>query len=354
MSGTETTDSEHGNQGDGVRLAERGAPRDGEPQELNRRLFLQLLVFDIETPAGPRAMVQALGRKLAEKNIPSVIYEDVNDHRGLGLLLWSEDPSVFLTRVRPLLGGKRFSALTPRPGWVMFGRTYATGYEPDLADWLLERPVRVALDTRSSWAIWYPLRRKGKWARLEREDQVAMLREHGTIGRAWGGEGLVSDIRLASFGLDPEDNDFVVGLLGKDLHPLSRVVEDMRVTGQTSKYLEKLGPFFVGRKVWQFPKEAPKAAQGDDENEKEERPERKRKRGRGRGRGRKEPEAAPERPQEEKAAAAKPEAAPEPKPEPAPEPEKASEPEKTAEPEKAPEPQKEATPAADAPAEAGE
>jgi hypothetical protein len=282
MSDSDDSGTGSDNPNDGVRLAEQGAPKDGEPQELDRRLYFQLLVFDIETPAGPRAMVQALGRKLAEKSIPSVIYEDVNDHRGLGLLLWGEDPGSFLTRVRPLLGGKRFSALTPRPGWVMFGRTYSTGYEPDLADWLLERPVRVALDSASSWAIWYPLRRKGDWAQLDAEKQSEMLREHGAIGRAWGRQGLASDIRLASFGLDPEDNDFVIGLLGKDLHPLSRVVEEMRSTGQTSGYLEKLGPFFVGRKAWQFPKDATQA----DSPEEEGRPERKRSRSRGRGRGR--------------------------------------------------------------------
>ena len=282
MSGSD--DSGHGsdNPNSSVQLAERGAPVDGEAQELDRRLYFQLLVFDIETPAGPRAMVQALGRKLAEKNIPAVIYEDVNDHRGLGLLLWGEDPASFLTRVRPLLGGKRFSALTPRPGWVMFGRTYATGYEADLADWLIERPVRVALDADSTWAIWYPLRRNGEWARLDEAERTAMLREHGTIGRAWGSQGLASDIRLACFGLDPEDNDFVIGLLGRDLHPLSRVVEEMRSTAQTSGYLEKLGPFFVGRKAWQYAKETAQSEPRDEEP----RPERKRSRSRGRGRGR--------------------------------------------------------------------
>ena len=340
MSGNEDTSQEQDHpkpEGVGVRLVEQGAPRDGQPQELDKRLYVQLLVFDIETPAGPRAMVQALGRKLAEKSIPSIIYEDVNDHRGLGLLIWSDDPSNFLTRVRPLLGGKRFSALTPRPGWVMFGRTYATGYEPDLADWLLERPVRTALDPRSAWSIWYPLRRKGKWATLEGDEQVAMLREHGAIGRAWGNEGLVSDVRLACYGMDAEDNDFVIGLLGKDLYPLSRVVEEMRGTGQTSEYLDKLGPFFVGRKAWQFPKEASRP--GGEKTEEEPRPERKRSRGRGRGRSRsrqdseapaeaqeqpqEQPQAEPEAPPAEAPAAAPEPAAapaPEPTPEPAPEP----------------------------------
>jgi chlorite dismutase len=59
------------------------------------------------------------------------------------------------------------------------------------------------------------------------------------------------DIRLACHGLDKDDNDFIVGLLGKDLFPLSAIVQAMRKTQQTSLYLERLGPFFVGRAIWQ-------------------------------------------------------------------------------------------------------
>ena len=43
----------------------------------------------------------------------------------------------------------------------------------------------------------------------------------------------------------------VVGLIGKELFPLSHVVQSMRRTQQTSLYLDRLGPFFVGRAVWQ-------------------------------------------------------------------------------------------------------
>jgi len=49
------------------------------------------------------------------------------------------------------------------------------------------------------------------------------------------------------------DNDFVIGLVGRDLHPLSHLVQTMRKTVQTSQYLESLGPFFVGHVLWQSP-----------------------------------------------------------------------------------------------------
>ncbi len=75
--------------------------------------------------------------------------------------------------------------------------------------------------------------------------------EHGGVGRSYGKAGLAFDIRLACYGLDKNDNDFVIGLLGKELHPLSSIVERMRKTRQTSQYLTNLGPFFVGRVAWQ-------------------------------------------------------------------------------------------------------
>ena len=75
--------------------------------------------------------------------------------------------------------------------------------------------------------------------------------EHGGIGMAFGRAGLGHDIRLACHGLDKADNDFIVGLVGKALFPLSAVVQSMRKTQQTALYLDRLGPFFVGRAIWQ-------------------------------------------------------------------------------------------------------
>ena len=48
----------------------------------------------------------------------------------------------------------------------MFGRTYALGYEPDLEEVLFHRPTRTVLNPAWPWAVWYPLRRNGAFARL--------------------------------------------------------------------------------------------------------------------------------------------------------------------------------------------
>ncbi len=58
-------------------------------------------------------------------------------------------------------------------------------------------------------------------------------------------------MRLACHGLDTSDNDFVIGLIGSQLLPLSVIVQRMRKTKQTSPHLDRLGPFFVGKAVWQ-------------------------------------------------------------------------------------------------------
>ena len=73
-----------------------------------------------------------------------------------------------------------------------------------------------------------------------------MMREHAQIGMAYGQQELAHDVRLACHGLDADDNEFVIGIIGKDLHPLSHLVQAMRKTRQTSEFIAKMGPFFVG------------------------------------------------------------------------------------------------------------
>jgi chlorite dismutase len=226
-------------------LAEKGGMKNGEPQRSNDRLFMQLLAF------GGCGDARPLAEALARGGVSGVLYEDVNDPRGVALLTLSEDPAFFVDRVRPLVNAAPFASLVQKPQFTMLGRTYSLGYEPDLADVLLQRPRRTVLNRDWRWAIWYPLRRSGKFAQLPPEEQRVILAEHGAIGMSYGAGDYAHDIRLACHGLDKDDNDFVVGLIGKELFPLSAIVQAMRKTQQTALYLERLGPFFVGRAVWQ-------------------------------------------------------------------------------------------------------
>jgi chlorite dismutase len=226
-------------------LREKGRSGEGETIALDRRLFMQLLAF------GDAANTADLIAVLKEAQLPAVLYADMNDPYGVALLSFSDSPDYFLETLHPFLRSQHFAALTPKPELTMFGRTYAIGYEQDLEETLITRPSRRVSNPQTPWAIWYPLRRKGSFVNLPAEEQRTILMEHGGIGRAFGRAGYGGDIRLACYGLDKNDNDFVVALIGPELYPLSAIVERMRKTKQTSQYLESLGPFFIGKAIYQ-------------------------------------------------------------------------------------------------------
>jgi hypothetical protein len=228
-------------------LSETGGLKDGVPQRSDDRLFMQLLAFG----ACPDA--SAVVRHIRHAGVEAVVYEDVNDPRGVAILGLTRTPQTFVETLRSALNSGPCAELSLKPDYTMLGRTYSIGYEPDLRDTLIDRPRRTVLNPDWRWAVWYPLRRSGRFAQLDEQEQRKILAEHGAIGMAFGAGDLAHDIRLACHGLDRDDNDFVIGLIGKDLFPLSAVVQSMRKTQQTSLYLDRLGPFFVGRALWQSP-----------------------------------------------------------------------------------------------------
>ncbi len=230
-----------------IDVHEHGMDRAGTKTSTNRRLFMQLQVFTACTDA------EAIAKAVEGSGIEAAVYLDVNDPRGVGLLTMSEEPAHFVKEVRPLVNQGPFRELTFRPEFTMLGRSYTSGYEPNLEDWLLKKPRRNALNPDWPWAVWYPLRRRGAFNALPGKEQASILREHGGIGRLYGEQDLAHDIRLACHGIDTHDNEFVIGLTGKELHPLSHLVQTMRKTRQTSEFMQHMGPFFVGHVLWQSP-----------------------------------------------------------------------------------------------------
>jgi Chlorite dismutase len=231
-------------------ISEKGGLKGGQQQRSDERLFMQLFAFTNCTD------VAGVIRQLAATRFESVLYQDLNDPKGIGLLTLSRDPNTFIDDVRSVVNTGALAGLTLRPDLTMFGRTYSLGYEPDLRSVLIDRPRRTVLNPAWPWGVWYPLRRNGRFTQLSAEEQRTILAEHGEIGMRFGAADYVHDVRLACHGLDRDDNDFVIGLIGKDLYPLSAIVQVMRKTQQTSLYLDRLGPFFVGRAAWQTTIEA--------------------------------------------------------------------------------------------------
>lgn len=227
-----------------VDLREVGAPIDGEPQVSNQRLYFQLHVFK-RWFTRPSEVERILG----VSNLNAVIYDDLHYPTGMGILLITEDPAELIKVSRSLADSSFVVDFLPRPEMTMIGRTYSSGREPDLEESLINKPLKNVLNPDFPWAIWYPLRRNPEFYRLEPSERGRILGEHAMLGRSYAAGGHASDIRLACFGLDTNDNEFVIGLVGPELYPLSRLIQDMRQTEQTTKYIESLGPFFIG-KVW--------------------------------------------------------------------------------------------------------
>jgi len=226
-------------------LSEKGRKTDGTVISLDKRLFMQFMAF------GDCWNTEELKKELENSGMDLVLYADINDPYGIGLLAFSEDPDFFVNELREFLNDSSFMEFTPKAEFSMLGRTYSLGYEPDLEKTLLSGPRAKVLDPEWPWAIWYPLRREKSFETLSEDEQRVVLGEHGKLGFKFGHAGLGRDIRLACHGLDKNDNDFVIGVLGKELFPLSALIQAMRKTKQTSQYLESLGPFFIGKVLWQ-------------------------------------------------------------------------------------------------------
>ncbi len=223
-------------------VREIGAPVEGQPQVSDRRMFFQLHAFT--DCNDPEVLLPALS------GLDCVLYKDLHHPDGVGIVIATENPADMVGKVRETFSKDCFHRLTHRPEMTMTGRTYASGRETDLEDWLIEKPLRNLLSTDYPWAIWYPLRRKPNFYLMEHRQRGPILAEHGMLGQSYASQGLAADIRLACFGLDANDNEFIIGIVGPELHPLSRLIQDMRGTQQTAEYIDSLGPFFVGHVFW--------------------------------------------------------------------------------------------------------
>lgn len=235
-----------------LNLGEHGRdPKTGEPRTVDARLYMQLQAFG--ECRDEEAVIDAVRDAAGTDAFEAVVYKDLNDPLGIAVLAAHEDPEFFVGPFRELLSDEPFLSLLPESEYTMFGRSYSIGYETNLEDILLHRPRRRICSPDYGWAVWYPLRRAGSFEQLDKEQQNQILMEHAALGIQFSQAGKGQDIRLACHGLDKNDNDFVIGLLGGDLYPLSAMVQSMRKTTQTSLHLESLGPFFIGRVLWQSP-----------------------------------------------------------------------------------------------------
>src|SRR5690554_5433413 len=125
-----------------VEIRERGRSKDGEIVYADRRIFMQLLVYRAGEDVALDWAFDELEAGLKETGLGGVIYRDLNDPRGLGLLTFSLEPADFVRDLGKIFSKAPAARLEARPEFTMIGRSYSTGYEQDLEFWLVERPKR--------------------------------------------------------------------------------------------------------------------------------------------------------------------------------------------------------------------
>ena len=165
---------------------ERTKGHGGQPvQAMDRRLFMQLIGYECGEGLDPNRAVTDLGKALDELGATAVIYADVNNPRGIALLSYGEDPADFVTKVRPAFHQASLAGLRSLPELTMIGRTYSTGYEPDLEHWLIQRPKETVHNPDWPWAVWYPLRRSGNFELLEDREKGHLARTRRDRKSLW-------------------------------------------------------------------------------------------------------------------------------------------------------------------------
>ncbi|MGD8806715.1 MAG: hypothetical protein PVH65_12730, partial [Chloroflexota bacterium] len=83
-------------------LSEKGRASDGRVISSDRRLFMQLLAYGGCLDKAP--VINAL----ADSGLDAVLYDDINDPRGIALLTMSSDPEDFLGPIRQVLNSPPF------------------------------------------------------------------------------------------------------------------------------------------------------------------------------------------------------------------------------------------------------
>jgi len=77
-------------------------------------------------------------------------------------------------------------------------RSYSSGYETDLEYWLLRRPRETVLNGGLAvGGLVKRAQRSGAFERVEPRERGSILREHASIGKAYGAQDLAHDVRLA-------------------------------------------------------------------------------------------------------------------------------------------------------------
>ncbi len=197
--------------------------------------FMQLLVFtdcaDLAPIVGP----------LEHLKLHCVLYKDLNDPQGIGLLTLADNPDDLVNDLRDLLSSRMFRVLMQRHELTMIGRIFSS------PNGSLEDPSAVLDNGDWPWAVWHPMRGTAELSALDDSEQLQVFET--LIETAETSPDNVGHIYLKSHGLDRIGNEFVHGLHGRDLGEVSASIQAMKRAAQHTANIASSGPFFVGHTV---------------------------------------------------------------------------------------------------------
>jgi len=203
-----------------------------EDRGADTRLFMQLLVFTDCSDLRPLLL------PLERLPLDIVLYKDVSDPQGVGLLAITEDPELLVTDLRELLDSRVFRVLMLRNELTMAGHA-------GTHDGQGEHPAAgIAKSEAWRWVAWFPLRTAAAMATLSETKQDEAF---AAIETACDDDSNCCRVRLRSHALNRAGNDFVYGLHGHDLHHLTSSIDAMRRAPRYAELIASCGPFFVGR-----------------------------------------------------------------------------------------------------------
>ena len=84
-----------------IDLSEKGRGPEGQPVSLDRRLFMQFMAFR-------NTNRDFLARQFENISAQAVIYEDLNDAQGIGVMAYCEDPGYIVDQLHPILNANGF------------------------------------------------------------------------------------------------------------------------------------------------------------------------------------------------------------------------------------------------------
>ncbi|MDP1877487.1 MAG: chlorite dismutase family protein [Actinomycetota bacterium] len=192
----------------------------------------------VPAPDGAQADLESVIAELDATDVVIRGFYDVSALRGdADLMVWMHAPAAEL--VQQGLRRLRRSAVGPsmEQTWSAMGLHRPAEFNKGHV------PAFMAGKGALEWATVYPFVRSYEWYLLPDDERRAMLVEHGTMGRGYGG---ILSNTVAAFALG--DYEWILALESDELHEIVDMMRHLR-SSQARRHVREETPFYTGRRI---------------------------------------------------------------------------------------------------------